>query len=138
MSHRTGCQRCGNVWDYSGSKEPGQYQYTTCPECGTTVKVGNRIEEAVTDGGGLSREERLELEDAGYVVTHPDHEDVLRIAVEDWSNVIARVIGLKDDLGDEDGMDVTMDQFAADGSTIELIVKGEVVVRLVHMEENDA
>lgn len=40
----TECQRCGYTWRYRGRKSPGAYAYTTCPECGTTVKVGNRGE----------------------------------------------------------------------------------------------
>lgn len=83
----------------------------------------------------LSREERLELEDEGYVVSHPDHDDVARVDVDDWEHVTARVTGLAENLGEGDGIDICMDQFATEGSVVELIVKGEVLVRMVQMGE---
>lgn len=83
----------------------------------------------------LSREERLELEEEGFVVSHPDNEDVQRIAVKDWENIVARITSPKDSVApDSDGLDIGFNQLADKTSVVELTVKGDVVVRLVRVD----
>lgn len=88
----------------------------------------------MSDGGDLSREERLELEDDGYIVEHPDHDDLQRIPVPDWEHVKMRITGTPDHIPESDGVDMELDVVAGDGAVAELIVKGEVVARLVHTD----
>lgn len=82
----------------------------------------------------LSREERLELEEKGFVVDHPDNDAIQRVAVDDWDDVVARITGPADHF-EGDGVDISMDTLAGEQGVVELLVKGEVVLRLVHVED---
>lgn len=82
----------------------------------------------------LSRDDRIELEESGFIVDHPDHEAVQRIAVDDWEHVDLRITGLADHMGESDGMDINLGQFVTDNSVIELNVNGEVMSRLVQVD----
>lgn len=90
------------------------------------------IEKHVVKVDNLSQEDRLMLEESGLLVGHPDHDEILRFSVDNWEHVLARVTGLRDGLGDGDGMDVCMEQFAREGSVVEFLVNGEVACQIVH------
>lgn len=87
----------------------------------------------VDDPDDLTREERLQIEDSGFLVDHPDHEDCQRVQVSDWGHVLLRTTGTGDHIEDADGIDFALDQVARNGSVVELLVKGETMAKLVHI-----
>lgn len=85
----------------------------------------------------VDRQERILMERQGFVAYHPDSDDIARVPVEDWRDVILRITGPDSRIPDMDGLDVELGQFAGENSVVELIVEGEVVARLVKMDDSD-
>lgn len=80
----------------------------------------------------LDRDQRLALERKGFIVDHPDHDDITRIPVDDWEHVTARVTGTPDGVYGE-GMDICFDTLTDEHGVVELNVKGETVLRMVRV-----
>lgn len=70
--------------------------------------------------------------DAAVVPMEGDLDDAesRAFAVDDWREVFMRVTGVRDDLGDGDGMEVHAGNFAIDDSTVELVVGNRCVAKV--------
>lgn len=70
--------------------------------------------------------------DAAVVPLEGDLDDAesRAFAVDDWREVFMRVTGVRDDLGDGDGMEVHAGNFAVDDSAVEFVVGDQCVAKV--------
>lgn len=97
---------------------------------GTEDEIDGAME-GIADATMDADAEMSAIDDDAYVHFEAgDDENADVYSVENWRDVLMRITGLAEGLGDGDGMDVTASQLAGPDSTVEFMIGNEVLAKI--------